>query len=386
MKRIALLFLLFILLVGCAAPTTLPTPTAAPTATNTPRPTATITPSPTQQPYWLTPIETQDSKDKFVKVVDGKPNVDLYDTKSQESIVLNENTIKALATTDGLNPNILTAQDAEGNTYAFNPDLGWFKLPGVQMDYTKLAEYTEVEQSFIEDGRANIVTALKYAENPTISPDAVAPQYWANFGADGGSYFIFLGYRPSSLVEAGKLWPDLTTNFKAENKPFSWTGFYKVKLYNNQSAYVIGRTIKTDNNQTTNLFYGFDQKAYENKANDMLTSGKTELTRMFEGINNGGMDLIAILAPPDIDINGKSLLWYPDLVHRGDSTYPDVARLQKRGELISLFSPEDQKTILDVLSQTPVEILPGVKEPLRISPIFRLPPELSKTILLPGRS
>ena len=117
---------------------------------------------------------------------------------------------------------------------------------------------------------------------------------------------------------------------------------------------------------------------------NIVIGGYTDLDIFIKKTDKGTMDFVAILAPPETDINGKPLLWYPDLVHRSGPENPDVARLQKRGELISLFSPEDQKTILVILSKTQIEISPGVKVPLGISPISHLPPQLSKFILLPG--
>jgi len=349
---------------------------------------STETPTATPKPAWQQTIETQDPLDSFFKIVDGQPAIDLYDTQGQESIALSQGTIKIKTTIDSLNPNILTAQDADDNQYAFNPDYGWFKVPTeIKMDFNKYREYTELPYRFFGDGTANVIAALRYAENPTISPKAVAPQYWANYGADGNSNFIYVGYRPSGdLGIAQKKWPDLIAKsyFKAENKPFAWTGFYKVIIGDNKYIYVVSRTIKTDN-KVINLFYGFDQSTYENMAHSMTGDGiTTELKLMFDGIDNGGKDLIAILAPPE-EINGVSLSWNPDKVHRTGPVDPDVARLQKREEQMSLFSATDKQAMLDLLSLTPVEISPENKFPIGTSPLNSLPSELSKYILLPGR-
>jgi hypothetical protein len=229
--------LLLTSLVACAGQlAAIPTATLTltpPPGTKTPPPSPSPEPSPTPKPAWQMTLEIQDSQDSFFKVIGGKPTIDCYDTPAQEKIALDENSIKITETTAILNPNILTAQDAEGNIYAFNPNYGWFKIPEVQMDYTKLEEYTEVDQAFVEDGRANITTAIKYAENPIISPDAVAPQFWANYGADGNSNFVYLSYYPSGNYGlAQRKWPDLITYFKPENKPFALTGFYKALLDN----------------------------------------------------------------------------------------------------------------------------------------------------------
>lgn len=224
-------------------PSSSPTPTDTPKPTETPTPTATETPTP--EPAWMTTMEAQDPQDKFFKVIDGKPIIDLYDTQSQESIGLNENTIKITATTDGLNPNILTAYDAENNQYALNPDSGWFKVPQeVQMDYNKYQEYTELPYRYFGDGTANIINSLKYAENPTISPDAIIPRYWANH-----SWFknvLYVGLFPMDEAVAYAVWPDLTLSsfFKPEQRPFAWNGFFTTTLPSGEKIYINARTLK----------------------------------------------------------------------------------------------------------------------------------------------
>ena len=87
-----------------------------------------------------------------------------------------------------------------------------------------------------------------------------------------------------------------------------------------------------------------------------------------------------ILAPPD----DSKFLWNPDSAKWGFGPNPVVARLQQRGELISLFGPEDQQIILDVLNQLPTAYPDGHVKPLFVSPINKLPPELSKHIMMPG--
>jgi hypothetical protein len=387
-----ILALTTLVLAGCAPPpeTETPFPSPSPSLTSSP----TLEPTATPKSDWMKTVEIQDPQDKYFKVVDGKPTIDLYDTQTAESIVLNQETIKTIATTDGLNPNILTAKDADGNQYAFNPDFGWFKIPEVQMDYAKLAEYTEVEQSFIEDGRANIVTALKYVENPTISPDAVTPQYWANFGLSlNNDPYVFMSLYPSGNYGlAQRKWPDLSEQssfYEVEKKPFAWTGFYKVRLENGETAYVVSRTLKnpteTNKNQTINLFYGFDKSTYEKLTIPHPSFPDWSPLRVaIERSDKGDYDFVAIFAPPASDVNGKPLSWNPDKVTRSRSGFPspNIGKLQQRGELISFFSPKDQQTILDVLSEIVVEYEPGKTTNLWTSPLDFLPKELSKRIIL----
>ena len=153
---------------GTSSPTSLPLNAPISSVSSTPVP-ATLTSNPTEaptatpDPVWLHIIKTQDQEGKFIIVKDGKPTIDLYDTtETSESIVLDEKSIQISATTDVLFPNILSAKDTEGNQYLFNPDTGWFKVPEIQMDYTKLEAYTPVTEDYFTDGRFALVSAFKY--------------------------------------------------------------------------------------------------------------------------------------------------------------------------------------------------------------------------------
>ncbi len=379
------LFLLLALLSGCAAPEPSATPTTftpVPTITPTPTETATLVP----KLAWQQTIESQDSQDKFFQIIDGKPVINLYDTQATESIILNQETIKITATTDGLNPNILTAQDADSNQYAFNPDFGWFKVPEVQMNYADLTKYTEVDQSFIEDGRANITAALKYAENPTISSDAVDPIYWVTYNPYTQVFSLCLNGCGMEYIYYQKHPDDqkshVNSYYNSENKPYTLEGFYKVHLNNGGAIYVVGRTLKnpteTKKNRTINLFYGFDQAYYEKMANNMLPSGRTELKMVIDGVNEGGYDLETILPPPEQITNESGQITYPPY-HPATVKYmsgpnPIVGSLQERGKIISFFSQINQKIILAVL-------LDGQQEQ-SISPLPEpIPNQLSKYIL-----
>jgi hypothetical protein len=364
-----------------AAPTDIPaTPTEiVPTPTNTEAP----------KPAWQTTIETQDPEDQYFKTVDGTPEINLYNTSEAESIKLAPESIKSIETNDGLNPNILSAVDAEGNKYAFNPDHGWFALPEVQLDYNKLEQYTQVDQAFIEDGRANITTALLYAENPTISPDAIDPVYWISYyWADKTSQDKIpmlcdnaCGLNGEAYQYYHEQWKKMY--FNAENKPFAWTGFYKVKLGNGESVYVISRTLKnpsqTNPNQTINLFYGYDQKIWEDLANTTYADGETGLHGFFNSIDLGGIDLTIILPPPT-SLNGASVpfqLSPNDWITGGN---PVIAELQERGGLISKFDPVNLQIVTEVLQGTGQ---PGTGDYL--APLTQpLPAAFSTHILLTG--
>lgn len=363
------------------ATSTEPTTTeVTPTSTETP----TSTPTETPKPSWQTAMETQDPKDQFFKVVDGQPTIDRYDIPAQESIVLAPESIKSVPTTDGLNPNILTAQDAEGNKYAFNPDHGWFALPEVQMDYAKLAQYTEVDQAFIEDGRANITTALLYAENPTISPNAIDPVYWIGYNAvakvpmlcnNACGLLISNYYYDKYTEESARM------GYDATNKPFAWAGFYKVQLENGESIYVIGRTLKnssdTNPNQTINLFYGFSKQIWESMYYNMLPSNRTELKMVIDGTDNGGIDIAAVLAPPEQFTDGTPIPYDPSTSNYWKNYFNQtMSGLEVRGQLISLF--KDPAVIMDVIAT-------GLQRHHVAAPLTEpIPNSFSKFILFSG--
>ena len=186
LSRFFLFALLLALLSSCATPAVAPTVTATPLPTDTPKPspspssTPTEAPTATPKPAWQQTLETQDSQDKFFKVENGQITANLYcsqvtikdgqakiESQDQKSIVLDPETIKLTSTTEVLYPNIISAKDAEGNQYLFNPDLGWFKVPEVPTDTeTKLADYAPVTEDYFADGRFAEVSAFKYAENP----------------------------------------------------------------------------------------------------------------------------------------------------------------------------------------------------------------------------
>jgi len=358
----------------------LPTKTTTPTSTATGASTVTIPPTeaPTAtaipKPGWQTTMETQDTQDKFFKVVDGKPVIDLYGTQVKESIILNENAIKITETTDGLNPKIITGKDTQGSLYAFNPDYGWFKVPAeIQMDYNKYKEYTELPFRYFGDGTANIINSLKYAENPTISPNAINPVYWVGYNDFRQVLTLCLNACGMRIGHYNKYPEELKKmRYNADTKPFAWTGFYKVHLDNGKTIYVVDRTLKnpteTDKNQTINLFYGFDEATYKNMTIEDAGPGRSPLVRFLEKTDNGSYDFVTILPPPEpfpFNPNTARLMGDPN---------PVVGSLQQRGQLISFFDQDVNQIIMKLLNMQ--------LEKATIFPLSQpLPAGLSKYIL-----
>ena len=392
MKIIALLVSFVLLLSACTAPVeSTSTPTPAPTLTETPSPTATptptVTPTPTAtpKPAWMTTIEIQDPDGSSFKIENGQPVIALYDTQTAESIILVPETVRIINTTDVLYPDILTASDVDGKQYAYNPDLGWFQIPDVPLGYDetgydRLEEYTPVTVDYFTDGRFALVSALKYAENPTIYKDAPVATFWVessvapNPSVYGYSNFTFISMYPViDLYRAMSEWLELMHYYTSENKPFAWAGGYKTYLNDGSDYfYTFATTVKTGLNQTQSLSYSFSKVNWER-------ADPGAISRWLKSFGRGRY-LGFVLAPPDDD----SFSWNPVLANYKTGPNRIVASLQKRGELISLFSPEDQETILKVLRQDPVPYDTGRVYHLVTAPVYKLPPELSKYILMPS--
>ena len=353
MHRLSLPILLIAFLCGCVvpvggaapAPIAIDAPISTPTFTPLPRtPIPNEPPTPTPKPAWQATVETQDPRDNFFKVVDGKPVFDLYDITTQETINLVSETIKITNTTDVLYSNILAAQDADGNNYAFNPDHGWFKIPEVNMDCAHLEKYTEVDEDYFYDGRNNIVRALNYVNSPDKIPNS-SPIFWVT--AIGNiSNQAYLSFFPVERVgEAQKLWPDEYKKTFGVGLHYVLSGFLKVNLKAGGYIYVMDRTIAIDETHTTGFANGFDPETYRKIVNDFdfLNKGLTRLER--------GYDLVTILPPPDQLSDGSPINFDPNRAGLERDPDPIVASLQgSRGSLISLLDPVDQQRIMGVLT------------------------------------
>ena len=100
----------------------------------------------------------------------------------------------------------------------------------IQKDFNQLQNYTELPYRYFGDGSANIIAALKYAANPTISQDAITPHYWANYDQYSIGYHqldisLYINLLPSADDgDAYLKWPELTLKSgwgaNIEEKPF----------------------------------------------------------------------------------------------------------------------------------------------------------------------
>lgn len=327
-------------------------------------------------------------------------------------------------TQDGLNPNILTAQDKENNTYAYNPKEGWFQVPEVYnpmatIDWDKVntdsnisggsaylqelntqlypEKYPEVGEDFINDGSFNITQALYYhnlPEEQKFSSEAAKGQYWVGYSWVGELLDVAMfplgnggyGYDnyPEEYNNSGYIIVDSAGTATWGVPAFVYGGLWKVHLNSGEYSYVIATTEKnpTSNNPTEliNLAHGFDQAGFEFEAKDISGAGRSDLLRFLNGLIKGGTVFASIIRPPEQLADGSM----PPFSIYGGTEYfsfigpnPTIGSRQIPGELISYFSPGDQAKIMEVL-------LAGFKSPENIdiaAPLASLPKEFANRIL-----
>ncbi|GEM_PF-6034936 len=392
-RKFAPLLCFCLLMVGCGQVPEEGAPAPQATVTSgvaTPRPTpqvdiVTETPAPTPDALAALNLDPEveelfvSQSVQFVPGEGGMITVDDYTTSNKESIKLGG--FARVDTDNGLNPNILTALDQQGNTYAYNPDFGWFKVPEVFTSVFRANEienYTTVTEEYFNDGRANIVTSLIDDSSPSISEDSTGTQYWVTYNLISNT--LEIGFFPNGASRmAQDQYPEQYSNtyFDSNKRPFAWTGFYRVILNSSDVIYVNARTsineIQKGDRQKINLFFGYDEATYIQLVSPVLSNGNNELQGiLMHDADKGILDITAILAPPDEKFDPNT---------KGSASYssPNVASLQEPGELISLFKNEEIKRITELLS-----FKDKTKHHVVTTPITTLPKLLSKHILLAG--
>ncbi|MGQ9848129.1 MAG: hypothetical protein ACUVQP_11620, partial [Bacteroidales bacterium] len=321
--------------------------------------------------------------------LDGKITVkDYSQPDSDEDFIFKPDSVKIVKTKSALHPEIVTAIDTNGDKFAFNPDYGWFKIPEVYnpvIDWVTLSDenllkqrelldpekYTEVDEDYFRDGRFDIVQTLRYLDNPTINPNHSRVQWWVNyqwymkvFGIalhpNAGNAYAYLKY-------PDKMSPDIY--YGNEDRPFDFTGYYKVRMKDGKTVYVVAETsinpTEDDPDQIINLAYGFDEETYIKMASEMVGLADSRLQFFLGSVADGSKNILIVLIPEgEIRLDPNNTIY-------GDPN-PYVASLQKPGEIISLFPKEEQELIYQVLKE-------GFENSHHISaPLRRLPEKLSK--------
>ncbi len=420
--RLILPILILSLLSACGVTPAAPTATPTMTVTASPVPpsataTEAMTPTPqVDQSYNSLKSMLEEQSVPYI-IQDGKIAVDDYTTSSVDKITLSPESGKIITTDDGVNPNILTAQDSEGSLYAYNPEHGWFKVPEVynpvmDIDWEKVDKdsdtatetpylkevneklftenYPVVKEDFFTDGRYNITASLWYnslPEDKKIPDNAAKAIYWVDYayyghalgvasglGGNGGPY-AFNNYNQDYIDSYYR--PGIPP-------PFLFNSLWKVELDGDGYTYVVGTTQRNpsqDNpDRLINLANSVDGQGFEESSHVIGGSGRSGNLGTIGGLIHGSTLLNIYLEPP-AELDGgiiapsplkydKNFFWFGPNDVIGDRQVP--------GELIGLFPPEDQEKIMDVL-------LTGVNSPKVISksePLkYGLPEELANRIL-----
>ncbi len=350
MKRIVLLFLL-LSLTACSSTVPATTPlaiTVSPTLeTSTPSPTPkpSETPTPSIRPEYQSLQTLLDNQKATYSLQDGIIVIDDYSTSSKENIALNPESGKVIKTNDGLVKEIVTAVDTDNNRMVFIKGYGWVK--DVDSSQSTLDNRIKIPFSWAKDDRKvlntvlNTIVGLHYAENPTISSDAALPHYWVNVGFYGGPV-LYLAFEPTVI---NTLVVDPQTAFSKDRKPFAWTGFFETTAPNGKNIIILAQTRKNpsseNSNQLINMFAAFDEETYERYKKEQ---GDTSVIPWM--IYHDEHDLGMVFSPPvGFEWTGGGLWFakqYPN---------PTVAELNKQGEIFSLLSLKDQKTVVDKMKK-----------------------------------
>ena len=347
--RTPVLMLLLFFLTACAAPTSIKpaTPTTTVTATSIalPSPNPTL-PAPTAEPVLKVTPEVQvvldSQKAEYAVNADGKAIIDLKNTEEEENFVLEE--IGHIPTNDGLAKDILAGTDQEGNRYIFVESYGWVK--DIDFSNSSINNPVEISWELVKHLEIlNVMFALHYAENPTISPDAVEPRYWANVFRNNA----YIGLQPMA-AETGTS-EDQNTKFAESSKPYSDCRFIKVTSPSGQDVIIIARNQKNptldDKKQIINLFHWMSKSRYDD-LNGIIGSNNVSLLEDF--LINNKQELASVLIPPSY-IEGIKIPWnFNDWKDTGLRQDPLIASMQVRGELISLMPVDTQKDLLQIIA------------------------------------
>lgn len=345
MKRIVLLFLL-LSLTACSSATTATEPlavTVSPsliTSTTSPTSKSTESPTPSISAEYQDLQTLLDAQNAFYTLQNGKIVIDDYSTSFKENIVLNPESGKVIQTNDGLAKEIGTALDTDNNRMVYIKGYGWVK--DVDPSQSTLDKRIKIPFSWAKDDRnvsntvLNTIVGLHYAENPTISSDAAIPHYWINVGFYGGPV-LYLAFEPTVI---DTLSVDPQTAFSKNRKPFAWTGFFETTAPNGKNIIILAQTRKNPTsenpNQLINMFAAFDKETYERYKEEQ---GDTSVIPWM--IYHDENDLGMVFSPPIGFKWAGGDLWFAKQYPN-----PTVAELNKQGEIFSLLSIEDQKTVV----------------------------------------
>lgn len=253
-------------------------------------------------------------------------------------------------TNDGLAKDIKTGYDKDNNRFIYVENYGWVK--DIDLSTATVESPLEISWELASHQETlNTIFALHYAENPTISPNAVEPHYWINVDGSNNIYLGFQSIGASSLIyppygNPGKL----DTKFNNSDKFFTQFKILQSTNPQGQKFAILGGTFKNptkeNKDQLINLFDWMGKARFD----ELVNLPANYMMNMTNLINNNTLDIAPVLAPP-ATANGIPIPWDPsawkDSAKRSD---PAVAGLQKPGELLSLFTNQEQQDILKIIA------------------------------------
>lgn len=233
----------------------------------------------------------------------------------------------------GLAEDILNGLDATtGIRYLYTEKGGWAEViqPGTPENRTK------VNYEDFGNGLVNASAALLYQENPTIPPGVIDdPQYYLQGGGskEVGGYIATLSSIP---VDNNKLRP-FTRSTKSFGTPTLWLEFSKDG--NDFVAAVQPNKNPTleDKDQKINLPLTFDQDRFDQKE-------KGKVDDLVDYLLNDKVNFQLLIAPD----SSRSSTFQRRTYLLGLDGILSSANLQKPGELLSLFTPEEQRAVIEM--------------------------------------
>jgi len=314
------------------------------TATATRIATATATPTPTAlnvAPEVQAVLDAQSAP--YTVNAEGKAVIDLKDTTKTEKIVLE--TIGHTPTNDGLAKDILAGLDKEGARYAYAEGYGWVK--DIDFSQATIENPLEIPWELASHQEAlNAIFALQYAEKPTISPDAVIPNYFIQtFGADNTYITSQAGNRAYNNPDHKP-----ATKFTKSTQYFTEPKVLATTDPKGQEFIILSNTnlnpTEENKDQTINLFKWMGEKRYDALMNTFDSHGTPRLITFLIG---NVTEASFVLVPP-AEIGGIKIPWDPNTWQdNGKRTDPAAAAMQKRGELTSLLSEQEREVMEAVL-------------------------------------
>ena len=303
-----------------------------------------------------------DHKVPYTVGVDGSATIDLADTSIKEKITVER--ISVTQTNDGLAKEILTGYNKEDSSrVVFVENYGWVK----DINIGTPENLTPIPFEYVETGVLNTLASLHYQENPTIPAGAIDPQYWLQGGGskEVGGYAGMLS--PIPVDNSKEI--IFTRSTKPYGAPTLWLEFSK----DGQNFVTIVQPAKNpspeNKKQIINFNWTFDKDRFDQKGENV-----DDLVDYFLNDRVSFQALFAADQSRSTPFNRFTYLIGPDGVF-------STPNLQKPGELMSLFTPQEQAALIlnwEKRALIPWGDIPSSEADIRVAV---LPPQLALKLL-----